>query len=77
VCFEVDCATLVSHWNNRANDRSVIRPILEEISELGGSFSSFSVGFARREANQTAHCCPKSACIQKLSNIWNAEPLRF
>ena len=59
VMFETDCAVLVQLWTSRASDRSVIRPILDEISELGVALSSFSIVFARREANQAAHCCAK------------------
>jgi hypothetical protein len=40
-------------------------------------FSSFSSVFARREANQAAHCYAKYAVIQKRSFIWEAKPPAF
>jgi hypothetical protein len=39
----------------RKIDRSVIRTILDEISELISSFSSFHILYEGREANQVAH----------------------
>ena len=77
VVFEVDCQVLVRHWNDQVNDRSVLKPILDEISEISSSLVSFSVVFARREANQVAHLCAKYASIQDVSSTWNAEPPTF
>lgn len=77
VVFEVDCAVLIQHWNNRALDQSVLKPVLDEISELGSSFLSFSIVFARREANQAAHCTAKFASLQLVSNSREAEPPAF
>lgn len=47
---------LIQHWTNRVSYCSVIRPILDKISEVGLVSSSFSIVFAR-EANQAAHYC--------------------
>ena len=62
---QVDCYELVRRWTDRKNDRSIIRPILDEISELGEIFISFSVVFARREPNQAAHSCTRYAVLQE------------
>lgn len=40
--FEVDSAELVWIWQGRLEDRSMIRPVLEEISELVLCFMSFT-----------------------------------
>jgi hypothetical protein len=50
---------------NRLADRSVIRPVLEEIAELSLSFILFNVVHARHEANQAAHSCAKFANLQE------------
>ena len=55
----------------------MIKSILDEISELSGIFQSFSIVFARREANQVAHCCAKYATIQDESFTWDADPPDF
>ena len=70
VVFEVDCEVLVCHWNDRVNDRSVLKPILDETSALSSSLVSFSVVFARREANQVAHHCAQYAYVQEVSSTW-------
>jgi ribonuclease HI len=75
--FETDCTELLKHWDNRAFDRSTIKPILVEIDELVNAFSSFCFVFARREANQAAHCCAKYASIQARSFSWDTEPPAF
>ena len=77
VVFDVDSTLLVQHWNNRTSDRSVIKSILEEISEIGSSLSSFSVVSVRREANEAAHCCAKYASIQLALFSWDVEPPDF
>jgi hypothetical protein len=41
VIFEVDCAELMKCWHKRLEERSVIRPILDEISELSLFFYFF------------------------------------
>ena len=63
VLFEVDCADLVRHWQGRVDDRSVIKPVLDEISELCRFFVSYTIVHARREANRAAHSCPKFISI--------------
>jgi hypothetical protein len=68
---------LVRYWHSREADRSVIKPILDEISELSLSFSFFNVVFARREANQTAHSCAKYTILHAESFLWDAEPPAF
>ena len=77
VVFEVDCAVLLQHWNDRVCDRSVIKPVLDEISELYNSLFLCSFVFACREANQAAHCCAKFASLQRVSCAWNADPPAF
>ena len=46
-----DCQVLLKHWVERKNDRSVIRTILDEISELKSGFFSFHFLYEGREAN--------------------------
>ena len=65
VILEVDCYELARRWTESRNDQSIIRPILDEISELGEIFISFSVVFARREPNQAAHSCTRYAVLQE------------
>jgi hypothetical protein len=71
--FEVDSAKLVKLWHYRLTDRSMIRPILDDISELCKIFLSFNIGFARREANQAANNTAKFGCLQGESFSWDAE----
>jgi hypothetical protein len=75
VICEVDCAELVKCWQKGEVDRSVIRPILEEIRDISLSFISCNVVSVRREANQVAHCCAKF--VQEESFTWNVEPPVF
>jgi ribonuclease HI len=77
VIFEVDCAELVKSWQKGQVDRSVIRPILEEIRDISLSFISCNVVSVRREANQVAHCCAKFALVQEGSFTWNVEAPEF
>ena len=57
VIFEVDCLELMNMWNNPLGERSVIKPILDEISELSVVFISFSVIFACREYSWPSGLC--------------------
>jgi hypothetical protein len=74
VVLEVDCSELVRHWLERESDRSIIKPMVDEISELSVSFISFSVVFACREANHAAHSCAKYGLLQEGSFLWDTEP---
>ena len=74
VVLATDCQVLLNHWVERKTDRSVIRPILDEISELKSSFSSFQFLYEGREANQVAHCCAKYAAVNGEFATWDAEP---
>ena len=75
--FEIDSEELLRLWQRRLGDRSLVRPILDEISELGLSFSSFDVVHVCREANQAAHSCAKYESIQEGSFSLDAEPPGF
>jgi ribonuclease HI len=77
VVFEVDSEDLVRLWQNRANDLSVVKQVLDEISELSLLFTNFSLVHARREANQAAHSCAKYISLQDGSFSWDAEPPAF
>jgi hypothetical protein len=77
VVFEVDSEDLVRLWQNRANDRSVIKQVLDEISELSLLFTNFSLSHAHREANQMTHSCAKYTSLQDGSFSWDAEPPAF
>ena len=60
-----------------AYDRSVIKPMLDEISELVSSLLPFSIVFARHEANHAVHCCAKYASVHMESFFWDVEPPAF
>jgi hypothetical protein len=76
--FEVDCTVLVQNWKNHDVDRSLIKPVSDEISKLSECLLSFSVLFSPvREVNQVAHCFAKFVCIHKESLSWNTEPPNF
>ena len=77
VVFEVDSENLVHLWHNRASGRSVVKNVLDEISELSVFFTAFSLSHARREANQAAHSCAKYTSLQEGSFSWDAEPPAF
>jgi ribonuclease HI len=77
VVFEVDSEDLVRLWQNRANDLSVVKQVLDEISELSLLFTKFSLVHARREANQAAHSCAKYISLHDGSFSWDAEPPAF
>jgi ribonuclease HI len=77
VVFEVDSEVLVRLWHNKIYDRSVIKHVFDEISELSVFFTTFSLSYVRREANQTAHSCAKFASLQDGLFSWDAEPPAF
>ncbi|KAK1660690.1 hypothetical protein QYE76_048849 [Lolium multiflorum] len=77
VVFEVDCVDLARRWHGRLGDRSMIRPVLDEVSELLSTLFSYSIIHTRREANQAAHSCAKFASIQDGSFSWEADPPGF
>jgi hypothetical protein len=67
-------------YNKRLSRRiphSLIGPILEEIYEHSLGFQTFSISHVRREANMSAHCCAKYACIQDENRSWDVEPPDF
>jgi hypothetical protein len=74
VVLVTDCQVLMKHWVERKIDRSVIRTILDEISELMSSFSSFHILYEGREANQVAHCYAKFAVVNGEHATWDTEP---
>jgi hypothetical protein len=77
VVFEVDSEDLVRLWQIRANDLSVVKRVLHEISELRLLFTNFSLVHAHCEANQAAHSCAKYISLQDGSFSWDAEPPAF
>jgi hypothetical protein len=54
VMFDTDCSELVRHWEARRN-RPLIAPLLDEVSVLSLDFQVFSLSFACRLANKSAH----------------------
>jgi ribonuclease HI len=74
IVLATDCQVLMNHWAERNIDRSVIKIIVDEISELKSSFSSFHFLYDGREANQVAHCCAKFAVVNGEHATWDAEP---
>jgi hypothetical protein len=70
VMFETDCSELVRHWEARRRNRPLIAPLLDEISVLSLDFQVFSLSFARRLANKSAHECARFVCLHNLSEEW-------
>ena len=54
LCLETDCLELVALWENRANNRPVIAPILMEIHERSLRFLDFALSYANRLCNRVA-----------------------
>jgi hypothetical protein len=70
VVFETDCSELVRLWDTRRMKKPVISPILEEVSILSLGFESFSISFARRSSNNSAHSCARYACMNNMGEEW-------
>jgi hypothetical protein len=51
ISVEIDCSELVGLWENKRSNRSLIAPLLEEVSALSLEFQPFSISFACRSAN--------------------------
>jgi hypothetical protein len=58
-------------WENKRTDRSVIAPILEEVSILSLDLQVFIISFAGRSANKSAHECARFACLHNMSEEWS------
>jgi hypothetical protein len=71
ISVETDCSELVRLWENKRTDRSVIAPILEEVSILSLDLQVFSISFAGRSANKSAHECARYACLHNMSEEWS------
>jgi hypothetical protein len=56
---------------NKRTDRSVIAPILEEVSILSLDLQAISISFTRRSANKSAHECARYACLHNISDEWS------
>jgi ribonuclease HI len=70
VDFETDCSELVRLWDTRRMNKPVISPILEEVSILSLGFENFSISFARRSSNTSAHSCARYACMNNMAGNW-------
>jgi ribonuclease HI len=68
ITIETDCSELVRLWEARRRSRPLISPLLEDVSSLSLGFQAFSISFARRSANNSAHECARYACLHNLSD---------
>jgi hypothetical protein len=71
ILVETDCSDLVWLWENNGTNRSLIGPLLQEISSLSLEFQAFSIIFARRSANNSAHECAGYACLHNMTGEWS------
>jgi hypothetical protein len=55
LCPETDCQQLVALWGGRNTCRSVIAPVIMEISELSVCFQDFSLNYVSGLCNKVAH----------------------
>jgi ribonuclease HI len=70
IVVETDCSELVRLWESRTRNRPMITPLLEEVSMLSFGFQIFSISFARRSANNSAHACARYACLNNVDENW-------
>ena len=73
IIAETDCAELVGLWLERRNHRALINPIISEIGEVIGKFTSFELVHIQRTANTVAHDCAKFACVHSAPADWVVE----
>ena len=62
---ETDSSVVVKLWNDRAQGRSEIAPILLEIEDITRNMEVFHLRFIGREANEGAHLCSKQASASR------------
>ena len=76
VQLETDSLGLVNLWNGTGQNRSIISAICQEVKELIRSFTSFSLSYVSKLANQAAHVCAKQASESRRRYLWvNYNPL--
>lgn len=71
---ETDCQELVALRENRDGGRSVISPIIMEISELSLCFQDFLLSHASRLCNKVAHALAKQVSGSD-TVVWQEAPL--
>ncbi|KAM0897217.1 hypothetical protein ACQ4PT_022674 [Festuca glaucescens] len=77
VHLETDCEVLIELWKTRKKNRAAIWPVLNEIQELMGYFSSFSFCHVKRKANLVAHVTAKQASPSQPMSSWLDEAPAF
>jgi hypothetical protein len=71
VILEVDNISLVNLLRSIDGIQSPIAGIWHEITDVGRSFTSFSIAFVHREGNEAAHCCAKFASETSPECVWS------
>jgi hypothetical protein len=73
LCLETDCQQLVALWGGRNTCRSVIAPVIMEISELSVCFHDFSLIYVSRTCNKVAHELAKQVSGSE-TVVWHQTP---
>ena len=73
VHLDTDSEVLIELWQTRKYNRVVIWPVLNEIQELMGSFSSLSFKYVSRKANLAAHVTTKHASPAQPMCSWHSQ----
>ena len=67
---ETDSSVVVKLWNDQAQGRSEIVPILLEIEDITRNMEVFHLRFIGWEANEGAHLCAKQASASRRRCLW-------
>jgi ribonuclease HI len=70
VIIESDSLLAVNFCNSNDDNRSKLRAICQEVREILRAFSSFSISFIGRDANNAAHLCAKQASSDRRRYLW-------
>ena len=68
VIIETDCQTIRDEWES-ADCRSMGSTVIREIKSYIPNFQGLSIHYARREANDAAHCCAKEGLVTASSVV--------
>ena len=73
--LESDCLSAVVNIKNRELDRSVHRPVVEDIKALLEGFEGTVIRHVRLEANEVAHHLARDGCENNLCKTWIVPPV--
>jgi ribonuclease HI len=74
VQLETDCLELVQLWKVKESQRSIVRPVLEEIYTLSRVFQEFSFSYINRNCNKVAHVLAKQVSDSHRLERWHVTP---